>query len=104
MTGDEARQARVEKLIAEMTATIAEAQATSARMTELLREMGVEDDDMLREMIRSDRCSPDLKAMIDEDLAQLERELKDSEAALLVATGHRESRKPHRRMRGMTRI
>ena len=104
MTEDEARLGRIDKLVAEMTATIAEAQATSARMADMLREIGVEDDTILREMVRSDRCSPDLKAMIDEDMARLDRELKESEAALLTETGHRGTRKPHRRMRRMTRI
>lgn len=104
MTEDEARQGRIEKLIAEMESTIAEARTTSTRMAGLFREVGIEDETVLREMVRSDRCSPALRAMVEEDMARLDRELKESETVLLQQTGGRAGAKPHRRTRRMTRI
>ena len=104
MTEDETRQARIDKLIAEMESTIADARATSTRMAELFREVGIEDETVLREMVRSDRCSPALRDMIEADMARLDRELRESEAAMLQETGVRGRAKPHRRTRRMTRI
>lgn len=104
MTEDEARQNRVDRLIAELEATIAEAQETTARMASLFRQMGVEDDAVLLDMVRSDQCSPDLRKMVEDDMARLDRELKEAEQALLAESGHRQTRKPHRKMRRMTRI
>ena len=104
MTEDEARQGRIDKLIAEMESTIAEARTTSTRMAGLFREVGIEDETVLREMARSDRCSPALRAMVEEDMARLDRELKESETALLQETGGRAGAKLHRRTRRMTRI
>ena len=104
MTEDEARQTRIDKLVAEMEATIAEAQATSARMTRLFDEMGIDDAAVLRAAVDSGRCSSALRAMVDEDMAQLDRQLKESESTLLLQTAHRDTPKPHRRKRRMTRI
>ena len=102
MTEDEARLARTDKLIAEMEATIADAQAVSAKMTAFFREMGIEDDALLRESLSKERCSPDLWAMLEEDRVQLEVELRKSEQALLASMrqGSRRTRRPRR----MTRI
>ena len=102
MTEDEARIARTDKLIAEMEATIADARTVSARVAAFFREMGIEDDALLRETLRKDRCSPDLWAMLEEDRAQLEEELKKAEGALLAET--RRGTKRTRRPRRMTRI
>ena len=105
MTEDEARMARVDAMIAEMEATIDEARETSARMTDFFRELGVESETALRDMVSSERCSPELRAMMEEDMAKLERELKEAEQNLMAESGHREARKPHRKFRrGMTRI
>ena len=104
MNDDQARAARVDKLIAEMETEIATAQRTTARMESLFTELGIADDTVLREMVRGGSCSPALQTMVEEDLARLDRELKDSEAALLVQTGHQQSRKPHRRAGRMTRV
>ena len=101
---DETRQSRVGGLIAEMESTIAEARETSARMTALFRELGIEDETALADMVRSDRCSPELRAMIDDDLAKLDREIKASEAEALAATARGQVRTPRRRRRPMTRI
>ena len=102
MTEDEARVARTDELIAEMEATIADARTVSARMAAFFREMGIEDDALLRQSLRKERCSPDLWAMLEEDRAQLEEELKKAEGALLAETrrGTRRTRRPRR----MTRI
>lgn len=102
MTEDEARIARTDKLIAEMEATIADARTVSARMAAFFREMGIEDDALLRDALRKERCSPDLWAMLEEDKAQLEEELKKAEGALLAGT--RQRSRPTRRPRRMTRI
>lgn len=101
---DEARQSRVDALVAEMESAIAEARETSARMTNMFRELGIEDETALAEIVRSDRCSPELRAMIDDDLARLDREIKDGEAEMLAASGRNQVRKPRRRPRRMTRI
>ena len=95
---------RIDRLIAEMEATIAEARQTSARMTRFFREMGIEDESVLRDMARSENCSPALRSMVNEDLAELERELREEESALMAESGFRQSRKPHQRRRGMIRI
>lgn len=104
MTEDDARQGRVDRLIAEMESTIAEAQQTSASMANFFRQVGIEDDSTLMDMVRSDRCSPDLRRMIDDDMATLDRELKEAEQALLAEAGHRQPARPGRRMRRMTRV
>ena len=105
MTEDEARMARIDVMIAEMEATIEEARTTSQRMTDFLREMGVESETALRDMMRSERCSPALRAMMEEDMAKLDREFMEAERNLLAESGHREGPKPHRRFRRrMTRI
>ena len=104
MTQDQARQARVDSLIAEMEATIAEAQETSARMAEFFRQVGIEDDSVLLEMFASERCSPDLRRMIDDDMARLDRELKEAEQALLAESGRRQPSRAGPRLRRMTRI
>ena len=104
MSEDEARQARIDKLIAEMESTIAEARETSARMARLFDEIGIEDETVLRDMVQSDRCSPELRAMVEEDLAQLDRELKESEAALLADSGRGGAGRTRRRTRRMTRV
>ena len=104
MTQDEARQARVDRLVAEMEATIAEAQDTSARMAEFFRQAGIEDESVLLEMFGSERCSPDLRRMIDDDMARLDRELKEGEQALLAETGRQQPSRAGRRLRRMTRI
>lgn len=102
MTEDEARIARTDKLIAEMEATIADARTVSAKMAAFFREMGIEDDALLRDSLRKERCSPDLWAMLEEDRTQLEEELKKAEVALLAET--RPDRRRTRRPRRMTRI
>ena len=99
MTEDEARMARIDAMIAELEATIDEARNTSARMTDFLREMGVESETALRDMMRSEQCSPALRAMMEEDMAKLDRELMEAERNLLAESGHREGPKPHRRFR-----
>lgn len=105
MTEDKARMARIDAMIAEMEATIDEARSTSARMTDFLREMGAESETALRDMMRSERCSPALRAMMEEDMAKLDRELMEAERNLLAESGHREGPKTHRRFRRrMTRI
>ncbi len=103
MTEDDARKARLDRLVAEMESTIGDARETSARMAELFRAVGV-DDDALRAAVRSDRCSPALRAMVEEDLERLDREMKDAEAALLAQTGAARNRRPRRVARHMTRI
>ena len=104
MTEDRGRLNRIDRLIAEMEATIAEARETSERMTRFFREMGIEDEFILREMARSENCSPALRKMVDDDLAELERELKEEESGLMAESGYRQTRKPHRRRREMIRI
>ena len=104
MTQDEARQARVDRLIAELEATIAEAQETSARMTDFFRRVGIEDDSVLADMVGSDRCSPDLRRMIEDDMANLERELEAAELSLLADAGLRQPARSKSRMRRMTRV
>lgn len=103
MTEDDARQARLDKLITEMESTIGDAREASARMAELFRAVGLEDGE-LRDAVRSDRCSPALRAMVEEDLARLDREMKDAEAALLAQTGSAGHVRPRRVARHMTRI
>ena len=90
MTEDEARMARIDAMIAELEATIDEARNTSARMTDFLREMGVESETALRDMMRSEQCSPALRAMMEEDMAKLDRELMEAERNLWAESGHRE--------------
>ena len=105
MTDDEARMSRIDAMIAEMEATIDDARKTSARMTEFFREMGVESETALRDMVRSDKCSPALRAMMEEDMAKLERELSEAERDLISESGHGEGSKPSRKFRRrMTRI
>lgn len=105
MTEDEARMARVDAMIAEMEATIEEARKTSGRMADFLREMGVESETALRDMVRSDKCSPALRAMLEEDMAKLDRELVEAERNLMAESGHRDGAKPRAKARRrMTRI
>ena len=105
MSEDEARMARIDAMIAEMEATIEEARETSGRMTDFLREMGVESETTLRDMVRSEQCSPALRAMMEEDMAKLDRELMEAERNLLAESGHRDGPKPQRKLhRRMTRI
>ena len=104
MTNDQPRLERLNRLIAEMEATIAEARETSARMTRFFHELGVGDEARFREILRGGNCSPALRAMVDKGLADLNRELQEEETALMVETGHRQTRKPRQRRRGMIRI
>ena len=105
MTEDGVRTAHIDAMIAEMEATIGEARKTSERMTDLFGQMGVESEATLREIIRSGQCSPALRAMLEEDMAKLERELVEAERNLMAESGHREGPKPHRKSRRrMTRI
>ena len=105
MTEEEARMSRIDTMIAEMEATIDEARKTSARMAEFFREMGVESETALRDMVRSEKCSPALRAMMEEDMARIERELAEAERDLVAEAGHREGPGPQRRFRRrMTRI
>ena len=105
MTEDEARMARIDAMVADMEATIDEARSTSERMTAFLREMGVENETALQDMVRSDKCSPELRAMMEEDMAKLDRELAEAERNLMAKSGHREGPKPQRKhRRSMTRI
>ena len=105
MTDDEARMTRIDAMIAEMEATIDEARETSERMTAFFREVGVESESALRDMMRSEQCSPALRAMMEEDMAKLDRELVEAERNLVAESGHHEGPKPHRRFRRrMTRI
>ena len=105
MSEDETRMAHIDAMIAEMETTIDEARETSERMTDFLREMGVESETALRDMMHSEQCSPALRAMMEEDMAKLDRELMEAERNLLAESGHHEGPKPHRRFRRrMTRI
>ena len=105
VTEDEARMARVDAMIAEMEASIDEARKTTGRMTDFLREMGVESETALRDMMRSEQCSPALRAMMEEDMAKLDRELMEAERNLMAESGHHDGPKPHRKLRRrMTRI
>ena len=105
VTDDEARMARIDAMIAEMKATIDDARNTSARMTDFFREMGVENETALRDMMRSEHCSPALRAMMEEDMAKLDRELMEAERNVLAESRHGEGPKPHRKFRRrMTRI
>ena len=105
VTEDEARMTRIDAMIAEMEATIDEARKTSERMTDFLREMGVESETALRDMMRSEQCSPALRAMMEEDMAKLDRELMEAERNLLAESGHSRGPKPSRKLRRrMTRI
>ena len=103
MTEDEARRARTDKLIADMEATIAEAQAVSAKVDAYHRVVGL-DMQLARDILRKDRCSPDLWAMVEEDLSRLYEELKVGQAALLAESGRGPGSRRHRRTRRMTRI
>ena len=87
-----------------MEATITEAQETSARVADFFRELGIEDDATLAAMVGSDRCSPDLRRMVDDDMSRLDRELKEAEQALLAQAGRQTPAKRGRRMRRMTRV
>ena len=105
MSEEEARMAHIDAMIAEMEATIDEARKTSERMTDFLREMGVESETALRDMMRSEQCSPALRAMMEEDMAKLDRELMEAERNLLAESGHSKGPKPSRKLRRrMTRI
>ena len=105
MSEEEARMAQIDAMIAEMEATIGEARKTSERMTDFLREMGVESETTLRDMMRSERCSPALRAMMEEDMAKLDRELMEAERNLLAESGRSKGPKPSRKFRRrMTRI
>ncbi len=104
MTKHRARLTRIERLIEEMEATIAEARQTSQRMTRFFRDMGIEDESILHDMARSENCSPALRCMVKDDLAELERELREEEVALMAESGYRQARKPAQRRRGMMRI
>ena len=104
MTEHSGRLTRIDQLIQEMEATITEARKTSARMTRFFREMGIEDESILKDMARSENCSPALRAMVNEDLAELDRELNQEENVLMAESRYRQTRKPHRRRRGMLRI
>lgn len=105
MSEDDARMAHVDALIADMEATIDEARKTSERMTDFLREMGVVSETALRDMRRSEQCSPELRAMMEEDMVMLDRELMEAERNLIAESGHRAGPKPHRELRHlMTRF
>ena len=105
MSEDEARMAHIDAMIVEMETTIDEARETSERMTAILREMGVESETALRDMMRSEQCSPALRAMMEEDMAKLDRELMEAERNLMAESGHCEGPRPHRKFRRrMTRI
>lgn len=104
MTDDDARDVRVERLIAEMESTIAEAQETSARMAGFFRQVGIEDGSALLEMVKNSGCSPDLRRMIDDDMARLEQELKEAEKALLAQSGQQPANRRRRGMRHLTRV
>ena len=105
MTEDEARMARIDAMIAEMEATIDEARQTSGRMTDFLREIGVDSETAVRDMIRSERCSPALRTMMEDDVEKLDRDLLEAERNRVAESGHREGSKPHRKFRRrMTRI
>ena len=105
MTEDETRMAQIDAMIAEMESTIDEARKTSERMTDFFREMGVESETALRDMMRSEQCSPALRAMMEEDMAKLDREFIEAERNLVAESGHRDGPKPHRKFRRrMTRI
>ena len=104
MMGEEARDGRVDRMIAEMEATIAEAEKTSARMKNFFRQVGIEDESALLDMVSSDRCSPDLRRMIDDDMARLEQELNEAEQALLADVGQQRPSRRSRKMRHFTRI
>ena len=105
MTEDETRMARIDSMIAEMEATIDEARKTSVRMTEFFREMGVESETALRDMVCSEQCSPALRAMMEEDMAKLDREFQEAERSLVAESGQRDGPMPQRRFRRhMTRI
>ena len=59
----------------------------------------------LRDMRRSEQCSPELRAMMEEDMVKLDRELMEAERNLIAEFGHRAGPKPHRELRHlMTRI
>ena len=105
MSEEEVRRARIDAMIAEMEATIEEARETSERMTDFLREMGVEGETTLRDMIRSEQCSPALRTMMEEDMARLDRELMEAERNLVAQSARGEGTMPQRkRRRRMTRI
>ena len=103
-TEGQGRLGRIDRLIAEMEATIAEAKQTSNCMTRLLHEMGIEDESILRDMARSENCSPAFRSMVKDDLAGLERELQEEEKSLRAERGYRQASKPAQRRRGMIRI
>lgn len=105
MSEEETRKARIDAMIAEMEATIEEARETSGRMADFLREMGVEGETTLRDMIRSEQCSPALRAMMEEDMESLDRELMEAERNLVAQSARREGTMPQRKFRRrMTRI
>lgn len=101
---DKARDLRLQKMIAETEETIAEARAVHARIDAMFEGMGFENSDEFLKLARSGTLSPDLQQLLDDDAAQLQRELDESEAVLVAESGRAQTPRPRRRPRRMTRI
>lgn len=104
MDDDEARMARLNKMIAESEATIDEAREAIARIDALLENSPYGSAEEVLRLVDSGACSPDLQQMIDDDLAKLNRELEEGETALLAESGRLQAPKVRHRTRRMTRI
>ncbi len=105
MSEGNTRDERIDKLIAEAEASVEEARAVQAKMGAMIENVGLGSADDVLALVRNGACSPDLQKLIDEDLAQLHRELAEDEAALVANTAKAQAPKARRRPpRRMTRI
>jgi len=105
MSEETTRQERIDKVIAEAEASIEEARREQAKLDAMIENVGLGRSEDVLALVRNGACSPDLQKLIDEDLAQLHRELAAEESALVVKTAKAQAPKPRRRPpRRMTRI
>ncbi len=105
MNEETTREERIDKMIAEAEASIEEARREQAKLEAAIEGVGLGRADDVLALVRNGACSPDLQKLIDEDIAQLHRELAQEESALVVKTAKEQAPKPRRRPpRRMTRI
>ncbi|MCZ0944074.1 MAG: hypothetical protein OXJ53_13530 [Gammaproteobacteria bacterium] len=105
MSEENDQDERIDKLIAEAQASIDEAREAHAKLGAMIESIGFGRAEDVLALVRNGACSPDLQKLIDEDIAQLHRELAEEEAALVAKTAKAQAPKPRRRApRRMTRI
>ena len=99
---DSPRDGQVNKLIAEAEASLGEARQSQEKLEGMIQNVGFGPSDDVLSLVRNGACSPDLQKLIDEDLAQLHKELMEEEAVLarssVQAKAPKKRRGPPRRM------